>query len=503
LIFAMSGLEIEAAEAHSFPQNLSITEVKHALRYITWELNGFPGWLEKVFNTNPKLVIEAVEKELIWELNYLKPDQSSLNYIMNDIIYYALWLYKSLTPILLEWLDSSDVNIRGYRDNILQILIDGEVKIEKVIDVALAQIHISSKFEDIAYWYAILVDIDPDNSILKLESWLKSLDENEAEKSAQLFLNILIAHRQPGRERPVVGNFKEVKYLKRIYLLMIQYIEENEDVDFSGKGAFSPTLRYNAQNDRERLIEILINIPGKESFDALKEITEVHPIPSTSTRLKRRLREKVESDGDLELWSEEQIRKFNENQLYIPKSNRQLYDVTVHRLNDLKNWLENGNDSPWKTWQRATSEEELRTLIAGWLNQQSQDKYTTAMESEIANNQRMDIWVHNTHVNSPVPIELKLLDKKWSGPKLCERLRNQLVGDYLREKGAKYGVLLLVAQKIDAQRKWIINGKRVNKHDLSKSLINYWNEISGDHPNAEGIDVIFIDLDKREYTSKT
>lgn len=60
--------------------------------------------------------------------------------------------------------------------------------------------------------------------------------------------------------------------------------------------------------------------------------------------------------------------------------------------------------------------------------------------------QRMDIWLQNTTVRSPVPIELKLLTKSWSGPVLCARLRNQLAGDYLREESARCGVMLLVWQ---------------------------------------------------------
>jgi hypothetical protein len=164
---------------------------------------------------------------------------------------------------------------------------------------------------------------------------------------------------------------------------------------------------------------------------------------------------------------------------------------------DLKNWLERGNDSPWQTWQRVNGETEMRTLIAGWLNQQCREQYTTAQEPELANSQRMDIWLHNTNVRSPVPIELKLLDKGWSGPKLCERLRNQLAGDYLREESAGCGVMLLVWQGRTTRKRWEINKHRVGLGELDSALNLYWQGIADEFPGVEAIDVVVIDLAMR------
>ncbi len=133
-------------------------------------------------------------------------------------------------------------------------------------------------------------------------------------------------------------------------------------------------------------------------------------------------------------------------------------------------------------------------MITGWLNQQCRDQYTTAQEPELANRQRMDIWLHNTNVHSPVPIELKLLDKGWFGPQLCERLRNQLVSDYLREESAGCGVMLLVWPGRKLEKRWRINGRLVGLGELASALKLYWQSIAGEFPGVEEIDVIVIDL---------
>jgi hypothetical protein len=172
-------------------------------------------------------------------------------------------------------------------------------------------------------------------------------------------------------------------------------------------------------------------------------------------------------------------------------------------LIDLKVWIERGNDSPYKTWQRADGETEMRNLVAGWLNGQSSGRYTCAQENEFPNKQRPDIWTQSVQVASAVPIELKVLDKGWSGPELCERLRNQLASDYLLEETAGCGVFLLVWQGGSTKRSWEINGKRVTLPDLPTALAEYWKTVSDNFPGVAAIEVILIDLTVRDAKSTT
>ena len=72
LVFAMAGLSIEAAEVEEFPGHLSASETTLALRYIVYELNGFPRWLEPMYETYRERVLETVLTELFWELDNTK-----------------------------------------------------------------------------------------------------------------------------------------------------------------------------------------------------------------------------------------------------------------------------------------------------------------------------------------------------------------------------------------------------------------------------------------------
>jgi len=236
--------------------------------------------------------------------------------------------------------------------------------------------------------------------------------------------------------------------------------------DIKHVGSYSPELRDNAQHARNSLFSLLAETPGKKSYSTILKLAQEHPHPRNRQWIAAQAYKRAEEDGDLEPWSAEQVSSFNMSQIITPATHRQLFDLTVSRLQDMKNWLERGNDSLWQTWQRIEKETEMRTNIAHWLNDHCHDQYTTAEEPEIANSQRMDILLQNPSVHSPVPIELKLLDKGWSGPKLCERLRNQLAGDYLREEGARCGVLLLVWQGREPMKRWKIDNRFVASDEL-------------------------------------
>ncbi|UTV27879.1 hypothetical protein [Photobacterium atrarenae] len=496
LIFAMAGLEMEAANSIGFPGDLDEMEVRHALRYITWGLNGFPSWFERMHQAYPDLVEEAVIKELVWELDNTS-SYKSMHYILHKLVYHAPWLHVSIAPVLLEWVEANPTRLNPNRQYCLQILVNGETDSDKLSELASQQIVQTNNPDDISWWYALRVDCDSVNGISELEQWLSGLDKDTATYAAQVFITTLIGDRHSRKGGANVGRFCTAMHLKSLYTLMHRHIRAKEDIDRSGGGVYSPKLRDDAQDARSKLFNLLSEIPGKGSYTVIRQLINEHPDPDYRPWMEKSANKRAEEDGDLEPWSAEQISAFNTSQTLIPATHRQLFELTVHRLQDLKNWLERGNDSPWQTWQRTNSETEMRTLIAGWLRQQSRDQYTIAQELELANAQRMDICLHNTKVHSPVPIELKLLDKNWTGPKLCERLRNQLVGDYLREESAGCGVFLLVSQST-LDKRWIINSRRVGLGELAYALNCYWQDIANDYPGVEAVEVIVIDLAMRE-----
>lgn len=501
LIFAMAGLEIEASEVDNFPTDLTETELRHALRYLAWELNGFPSWLEKLHRAYPKIVLDVVLIELHWELAHTEAGHH-IHYILHDLVYYAPWMHHCLVPSIIAWMEQHEIVNSNTLHYCLYILLSGDADDETVSELARSKIASYAVKEQRAVWYALWVDLDAEKAISAAEEWLSSLSEDDASREAQLFITRLMGSRHSLNTGPGRGSFRNVKHLQALYVLMHRHVRAKDDIERAGKGVYSPELRDDAQDCRDALFNQLSKIPGKETYIALTELAREHPDANYRPWMQKLAYERAEEDADLEPWSPQQVREYDQYQVRTPVTHRQLFDLTVDRLIDLKNWVERGNDSPYKTWQRADGETEMRNLVAGWLNHQSLGCYTCAQENEFPNRQRPDIWIQNARVSSAVPIELKLLDKGWSGPELCERLRNQLAGDYLREETAGCGVMLLVWQGCSVQKQWHIEERLAPLAELQDALQSYWNTIADSFPRVIKIEVILIDLTVRDMKSK-
>ncbi len=503
LIFAMTGLSIEAQEREDFPSGLDPEEVDQALKYLTSELNGFPPWLEDFHKFFPERVLTAVRKELDWELDNSGPDISH-HYILHDLVYYGAWLHGALAPGLFQRFMSQDFPNADVLRHVLNILAGGTTEPAKLLQLAKRGIAAKPGPDQLAIWYALWVDCEPETGIPALEQWLASLRADEAKEAAQGFITRLVGARGMRREIELcAGNFKQPKHLKSLYVLMQESIRASEDIRRANGGAYSPELRDDAQDARNMLFNLLVEMPGKESYIAIRELITEHPDASFREWMAHQARRRAVLDGDLPPWTAEQVREFGRSLTLVPTTNRELFEQGVLQLLELKHWLEEGNESPYAAWEAVKGETKIRGLVAGELNRRGNKLFRCAQENEFPNRQRPDIWLLNNDVPAPVPIELKVLDEGWSGPKLFERLRNQLVGDYLREDGAECGIMLLVWQGRAAAKRWRIDGKSVSLDELADALKRYWSAIANDYPGVSAIEVVVIDLTRRAPKADT
>ena len=374
----MAGIAIEAEEVDQFPGHLSASEVRLALRYVFLELNGFPSWLEAMYQARPNVVLEVIGTELFWELDNTDPDRP-MHYVLHDLAVYAPWLHRTMVEPLLGWIRSHDLPSDDALRHSLRILRGGEVDPSDLLAVAKRKAARESGPHR-ASWYAIWVDAEPDTGVDAVGNWVDGLGCEDGSHAAQLFITALMGDRHGADSGANLGSFQTPAHLKSLYVLMHRHIRVAEDIDRSGGGAYSPGLRDDAQDARDRLFGLLSQIPGKPAYVALTDLIEEHPYPSSRPWMAKRARERAEQDGDLEPWTAKQVSEFGAQLTRTPASQRQLFDLAVARVTDLKNWLEHGNDSPYVTWQKAGGENEIRNLVAGWLNQNWGNPLTIAQE---------------------------------------------------------------------------------------------------------------------------
>ena len=421
---------------------------------------------------------------------------------MHDLIYHAPWIHTDIAHKIFEWLKENPKLLHKdtYRYAV-QILLNSDIQESDFSLLAQQKINELSLPEHKAWWYALYVDCDPEEGILSLTTWLESLAIEDAIQASQVFICQLMGKRDSINGKAGNNKFKEVKYLKKLYSLMHKYIKLDADIESANSGVYSPELRDDAQDARDLIFTYLKEVPCAESYYAIKDLLKEHPSGNRRIWLEKTAYNIALSCGDLEPWNIEQVLQFEESSNIKPKTHKELFDLASLRIIELKDWLENGDYSPWRAWQRVEQETEMRNLIADELRKKAQAKYSISQENELANSQRTDIRLDNSTINSPVPIELKILDKNWSGNDLCERLRNQLVGDYLRERTAGCGIFLLVSRLTN--KNWIIQGNTISLSELENTLQEYWHSIAHEWVGIDSIKVVVIDLNKRQLVAAT
>lgn len=307
LIFAMAGIAIEFAEDESFFAALGDAEARHALRYATWELNGFPRWFEALYRAHSEAGLEAVAKELLWELDHSKADQPT-HHILHDILYHAPWLHGDVAPLIIEWLGANDMQNADNLRYCLNILSSSGVASFELAALAQAKLAEVVDADQRPRWYALWVDNAPDDAIPALEAELESLGPQDGSNFAQLFAVSLLGDRHGTGNR--TGAFKTPAHLKDLYVLMHRFIKVSDDINRANGGVYSPVLRDDAQDARNNLFNLLAAQPGAETYAAIKALEQDHPEASYRQWMAKRARERAIADADEPVWHAGEVHAF-------------------------------------------------------------------------------------------------------------------------------------------------------------------------------------------------
>ena len=177
--------------------------------------------------------LEAVAKELIWELDYSKSDQPT-HHILHDILYHAPWLHTDVTPLILDWLRANDMHNVDNLRYCLNILSSSGVSPDDLGDLAKEKLAGGVAAAQRPRWYALWVDNAPKDAIPALEAELESLGETDGSSFAQLFVVSLLGDRHGTGNR--TGAFKTAAHLKHLYVLMHRFIKSSDDINRANGG---------------------------------------------------------------------------------------------------------------------------------------------------------------------------------------------------------------------------------------------------------------------------
>jgi hypothetical protein len=494
LIIGLSGLDIESSEYPDWPNGLSELEARIAARYAVNEMNGFPEWLPRLHKRFPDVVKERLLDEIEWEFS-CPQDGPAPYYVLDDIKYH----WKEIVPVIGEdifgMLENHEPHFSVTRNVIELISASGSLGQDLIASLARRRFEGASEAVERAFWMAMWFRTDADEALRYLEGILQNSPRG---KSVEFMMNLALqlAGRNGEPVNSAYVDYIRVEILSRLVGLMYEYVRLADDNIHEAGGTYSPDFRDHAGEARSGLFSQPCTISGKATYLALLHISKTHPESDLRPICRRQAKIRAETDSEIDPWSTHDISEFAREAECAPKNHRDLFELIVSRLSDLKLDLEDGDSSIAGILIKESAEVEHRKFIGGWLREHSHGRYVAPQEEELADGKKPDIRIHIPSIDGAVPIELKIADN-WTATVLAERLENQLCGQYLRDARSNCGVFLLVyrGEKKCWQRPK--SQKQVAFDGLVDLLKKEAQRILGANSKIEAIEIVGIDLSKR------
>jgi hypothetical protein len=325
-----------------------------------------------------------------------------------------------------------------------------------------------------------------------LKDWITGLPSIEERKETMTNFCAALRDNPNPRFGNALRDFERVEVLNELLPLIYKFVKVEEDRRHDG-GGYTPNARDDAEQTRSYLLGVIVNTPGRQSYDALMNLANSVSFGYLKDRIDYLARERAALDAEPEPWPGVAIAEFAQWAEKRPKSEADLFALGLARLDDLKKDIEEGDESEAPLLIKVTNEPELRRHFASQLRKSSRSLYTVGSEEELADATRTDIRLNAPQVSAPLPIELKIADK-WTLAQLIKRLENQLVRQYMRI--SQYGILLVVR---NGQKKWKDTHakKLLSFADLIETLKRKATHLTRKYPNISALEVIGMDFTTR------
>ena len=495
-IIGLTGLAMEAADDSQWIKNLSRDEALIAAHYSICELNGFPMWLSGLLKEFPDIVDEVIKDEVTWELHEGSAEKS-FTHTLSALRYGDQEIRKRYKGTLFDLLSACEPTNDQVLEHVLSMILEENYDIiflQRVAELASERFRTAHNKTRKYTWLIVLLCVDGVRGIELLKGWLTGLPSIEEQKETMInFCAALMDHRNPRFGR-AAHDFERVEVLNDLLPLIYKFVKVEEDARHEG-GVYTPGTRDHAGETRSHLLGVIVNTPGRQSYDVLMNLANSVSFGYSKDRMDYLAKERAALDAELEPWSGAAVAEFAVWAEKQPKSEADLFALGLARLDDLKKDIEEGNESIATLLLKVTNEPELRRYFADQLRKSSRALYTVGSEEELADATRTDIRLNAPQVSASVPIEMKIADSKWTLAQLIERLENQLVGQYMRV--SQNGIFLVVHNGKKKFWKDTRAKKMLGFADLIETLKRNATHLARKYPNIAALEVIGIDFTVR------
>lgn len=425
--------------------SLSLVDVDIAIRYASRSMNTFPFWFEEIIKLYPENV-KLIFNECIINDYRIKRGNQDLLEVLWKLSGYGNSIIDLFYNQILNLLKKDTTESIGAMNQCLKILCNSSLYSPKDVLPILKK---KLKNEKGMNFILLLMDayfhVDFAGALKYLESYLIKLDQ---EKKYAFILELSKRFSSKGLFYSDFFNYNEVSNVPSLLkLIKIVYKYIRREDDRAHEGSYTPNTRDDAEHFRGMLLNRLIAIPGKESYDALIHLSEIPEFKLSHDVFLNLANEKLEKEGDNEIWNPSDIFSFANQKLKEIESEKELFAHTIDKIQEIKDHFENEDFSTKSLYKKNLSETDIQNLIAHELKRNSFNRYSVIREEEVMNRKKPDIRIK--FKNYTIGIEIKLANR-YSYSQLINTIIKQ-IPSYLKDPASNYAVFLLVNL---APKKW-------------------------------------------------
>jgi len=319
-IIALCGVGMEDKFSPNWVKSISSENALIATRLSLCELNTVPDWLRKVYEVFPQEVMSVLVNSINWCYQN-KSEEDNSHFVIGKVLNSCEFIYDEIGQPIIELLEKYDISNYQMLKQSLWLASQSKLVTNKQLAL-LAQNKLNSNSDNgLSYlWWALYIGTDADSSIPLLS---EKLNELPSENATELAISVITSLSERRGYGAICNrnSYETVPHLVTLYKLMYRYIREEDDIDRTGGGCFSPTRRDDAQDARNGLFSSIKEIPGEESYLALKHIANIwKEQPWRKSWVEHLALERAVLDADLEAMTETEFNQYVK-MLNKPKDN--------------------------------------------------------------------------------------------------------------------------------------------------------------------------------------
>lgn len=490
-ILALSGVAIEASGDPLWANRLNADEARRATEYATLEIGRLPMWTEQLAMRWPDVVRDVLmpwvridmavtgANALRASLEYIDSASGSVAGVMAGPIWHEVEQRTDLGADQLRPIVSivSQHLPEKMKQRAYQVALERFATIE---DPAVA-----------ARYLGLACSIDAHGATEALDAKIEMLDEAGKTTLVARVLPEMFGWRRASA--PGIAGKIAISTLRQLVVIAYRNVRLEDDNDRTNGGVYSPDPRDIAEEARSASFNMLVETPGKETFEALESLRVEPGFPVQSSRLEALARDRAAADSEDAPWHGDRVLRFETDCEKRPTTGPELIALALDRLEDLQHDLLNADFAQGPILAMLPDEAAVQVWLADQLRLTQGSSYLVVREPELVNRKKPDIALAARAAAAKIHVEIKVAES-WSRTQLLDALETQLCEQYLRARNCREGLLILVHQTPRAKGWEDPDGKIIGFDEVVKIVRERAQEIcrtslTGPQPQVAVIDV--------------